>query len=185
MPDTIRRPISELSDSLRRLRTGEGTTAEVVQWLRAVNTIASTVPVPALCDPHRGYTRTLLHKSDLFEILVLHWNPGCASVIHDHGGAHCWFAVAQGTMTIDNYLRYDAADVPGYARIGLEGREQLGPGAIDYREDDVHLHRCIAGDGVVTTLHVYARPIEHFHGFDERAQMCYDVTPTYDAVLSP
>jgi|GEM_PF-2430983 len=184
MLETIQRPVAELSQSLSRLRAGDGSTAEVVQWLRAVNSIASTVPVPAMCDPHRGYSRTLLHKSDLFEILVLHWTAGCASAIHDHGGAHCWFAVSQGTMKIENYLRYDAGNVPGFARIGLEGREELDSGAIDYRQDDVHLHRCVAGDGGVTTLHVYARPIERFHTFDERAQRCFDVTSTYDAIMS-
>ena len=183
MLETIRRPILQLSESLVRLSTDQGSTTEVVQWLRAVNSMASAVPVPALRSAHRGYSRTLLHKSDLFEILVLHWKPGCASVIHDHGGAHCWFSVAQGTMKIDNYIRFDSGDQAGFARIGLEGRQTLGPGAIDFRQDDVHLHRCIAGDQAVTTLHVYARPIEHFHGFDERAQTCFDVMSAYDAVL--
>jgi predicted metal-dependent enzyme (double-stranded beta helix superfamily) len=179
-----REPIFELAESLRRVRSGEATEAEIVRWLGALTSCAGDVPAPKISDPRRGYSRTLLHKSDLFEILVLRWQPGCSSAIHDHGGAHCWFAVAQGTMKIENYLRYDSGDVPGFARIGLEGREELDPGAIDYRQDDVHLHRCIAGDGPVTTLHVYARPIEHFHGFDERAQTCYDVTPTYDAILA-
>jgi len=178
-----RKPISELAESLRRVRTGEGTSAEVVRWLRAVNEMASGVPVPPTCDAHRGYTRTLLHKSDEFEILVLHWKPGCVSAIHDHGGAHCWFAVALGTMGIDNYLRYDDGDTPGHARIRLEGREELGTGAIDYRQDDVHLHRCIARNEPVTTLHVYAHPIERFNAFDERTQTCSLVASSYDAIV--
>jgi len=177
-----REPISQLAESLRRVRTGEGTDTEVVRWLRAVNGIASAVPIPAMCDPRRDYARTLLHKSDLFEILVLHWKPGCASSIHDHGGAHCWLALSSGTMGVENYLRYDCGQTPGYARIGLEGREELIAGAIDYRRDDVHLHRCIARDACVT-LHVYAHPIEHFNAFDERAHTCSAVTSTYDAIL--
>lgn len=178
-----REPISNLAESLRRVRTGEGTNVEVTQWLRAVSSIASTVPMPATRDSCRGYARTLLYKNDLFEILVLHWLPGCASSIHDHGGAHCWLAVSSGTMGVENYLRYDAGEAPGYARIGLEGREELAPGAIDYRQDDVHLHRCIAREPCVT-LHVYAHPIERFHAFDERAFTCSIVTSTYDAVLT-
>lgn len=178
-----REPISNLAQSLQRVRSGEGTNLEVIQWLRAVNTIASTVPVPQNHNSGRGYTRTLLHKSDLFEILVLHWIPGCATSIHDHGGANCWLAVSSGTMGVENYLRYDAGESPGYARIALEGREELAAGAIDYRQDDVHLHRCIARESCVT-LHVYARPIERFHAFDERAFTCSVVTSTYDAVLT-
>ncbi len=183
MLDGVRGPIAELAQSLRRARSGEGTNAEVVRWLGSVNGIASAIPVPPLRDAHRTYARTLLHKSELFEILVLHWRSGCVSSIHDHGGAHCWFAVSNGTMGIENYLRYDAGTSAGHARIRLEGRELLGAGAIDYRQDDVHLHRCVAGDGGVTTLHVYAHPIERFHAFDEAAQTCVEVSPTYDAVL--
>lgn len=178
-----REPISNLAESLRRVQTGEGTNLEVVQWLRAVKGIASTVPRPETPDAFRRYTRTLLYKNDRFEILVLHWLAGCASSIHDHGGAHCWLAVSSGTMSVENYLRYDAGEAPGYARIGLEGREELAPGAIDFRQDDVHLHRCIAREPCVT-LHVYAHPIERFHAFDERAYTCGIVTSTYDAVLT-
>lgn len=179
-----REPIAELAESLRRVRTGGGTAAEVVQWLRAVSAFAPEIPKPSTCDPHRRYTRTLLHKNDLFEILVLHWAPGCASAIHDHGGALCWLAVAAGNMRVENYLRRDAGEVAGHAQIALEGREELNAGAIDHRQDDVHLHRCITGEEPAVTLHVYARPIDRFNTFDERTQTCAQVTSTYDAVLN-
>lgn len=179
-----REPIAELAESLRRVRTGDGTAAEVVQWLRAVSALAPGIPRPSTCDPHRRYTRTLLHKNELFEILVLHWTPGCSSAIHDHGGALCWLAVAAGRMGVENYLRRDAGEVAGHAQIALESREELSAGAIDHRQDDIHLHRCITKDEPAVTLHVYARPIDRFNTFDERTQTCMQVTSTYDAVLN-
>ncbi len=178
----LRGPILELSESLGRARHGDAANAEVVRWLRAVNAGARLVSPPADAQTQRGYTRTLVHKTDLFEILVLHWRPGCVSVIHDHGGAHCWFAVSQGIMEVENYLRTDGGTTAGHARIHLEGRERLTAGEIDYRSDDVHLHRCIAADEPVTTLHVYSRPIGRFQAFDERAQTCAEITTTYDAI---
>lgn len=179
-----REPLSRLAESLQRVRTGEGTTAEVLQWLRASSDAAAAIPKPQAHHPNRNYTRTLLYKSDLFEVLALHWLPNCTSTIHDHGGALCWLTVARGRMGVENYLRTDAGAQPGYAAISLEGREELDPGAVDYRQDDVHLHRCIARDCETVTLHVYARPIERFHAFDERASSCFEVTSTYDAVLT-
>jgi cysteine dioxygenase len=177
-------PISRLAESLRRARSGEGTTAEVVQWLRASCDAAAAIPKPGTCDPNRNYSRTLLFKNDLFEILALHWQPNCTSSIHDHGGALCWLAVARGAMGVENYLRTDNGSQAGYAAISLEGRDELAPGAVDYRQDDIHLHRCIARDSETVTLHVYAHPLEHFHTFDERSNTCRDVTPTYDAIVS-
>lgn len=180
-----REPIFRLADSLQRVRTGEGTTAEVVQWLRASSAAAAAIPAPdAAHGVHRNYTRTLLYKSDLFEILALHWLPNSHSAIHDHGGALCWLSVAAGSMGVENYLRTDTGSDRNYAAISLEGREELGVGAVDYRQDDVHLHRCIARDCETITLHVYATPIERYHTFDERSSRCSEVTSTYDAVLA-
>lgn len=179
-----REPIVQLAESLRRVRSGECTTSEVVQWLRASSAQAANIPKPPAFNPHRDYTRTLLYKSNLFEILALHWRPNCTSAIHDHGGALCWLTVARGSMNVENYLRTDNGEQPGYAAIALEGREELPAGAVDHRQDDVHLHRCIASDCETVTLHVYAHPIEHFHGFDERSQRCFDITSTYDAILT-
>lgn len=180
-----REPIAQLAESLQRVRSGEGTTAEVVRWLRASSEMAAAIPMPPARDVRRSYRRTLLFKNDAFEILALHWMPNAVSVIHDHGGALCWLSIARGTMNVKNYLRTDARNVSGYAAVKLEGREELPVGGVDYRQDDLHLHRCIARDGGTISLHVYAHPIERFNAFDERARTCYEVTSTYDAVLSP
>ena len=176
-PDTI----SELSGALDRLRSGAAD-AEIVQWLRAASPQAASITAPP-ANERRGYTRSLLHRAGAFEIVVIHWRPNCVTPVHDHGGALCWFAVAGGTMHVENFVRFDTGAQAGYAQIGLEGREDLGPGGIDYRKDDIHLHRCITRDEPATTLHLYARPIDRFNTFDEHLRTCMEVTSGYDAVL--
>ena len=180
----VGRPIDQLAQSLARLRTGDSTTAEVVQWLRAVASSVTSIPMPESRNPNRQYARTLLHRCDEFEILVLHWLPNCASAIHDHGGARCWLAVAQGSMGVENYVRRDTGITPGYARIQPEGRESLPAGAIDHRQDDVHLHRCTTGSEPAISLHVYAHPIDRFHIFDDRKESCTLIESCYDAILT-
>ncbi|HZZ65635.1 MAG TPA: cysteine dioxygenase family protein [Candidatus Baltobacteraceae bacterium] len=174
-------PVSRLARTLDDLRNGQAS-PEIVRWLRAQREYALGLPAPP-CGPH-GYTRSLLYKSERFEVLVLHWKPGCATSIHDHGGANCWFAVCEGVMHVENFRRFDSGQTAGYARIGLEGREQLRRGDLDYRQDDVHLHRCIAGEQPVTTLHVYAAPIERFRIFEERTESCAETSCSYDAILT-
>ena len=176
-----RSSFSQLAGNLERLRSS-GADAEVVQWLRAASPAAAGVAPPGNPGEH-GYTRTLLHKTADFEIVVIHWQPNCVTPVHDHGGAFCWFAVAEGTMHVENFLRKDGGEQPGYAQIALEGREELHIGGIDYRTDDRHLHRCITAGAPAATLHVYARPIERFYTFDERANRCLQVDSGYDAQL--
>ena len=179
----IELPLSQLAENLHRLRSGNGATAEVVQWLRASSGAVAGLPMPAVRDPHRDYTRTLLFKNDLFEVLAVHWLPNCVSAIHDHGGALCWLTVARGSMQVENYLRTDGGDAGGYAAIRFEGREELAQGSLDYRQDDLHLHRCIA-NGEAVSLHVYAHPIQQFRAFDVRNNSCVEITSTYDAILT-
>lgn len=157
---------------------------EVVRWLRQNAHFAPSVPAPEMRARERSYTRTLVHRTDRFEIVVIHWTPGCESAIHDHGGSHCWFAVASGTMGIENFTRFDDGRTPGYARIGFGGRLSLGPGDVDFREDDVHLHRCVTAEEPAITLHLYANPIERYNTFDVQRERCADVTSTYDAILT-
>lgn len=159
---------------------------EIVRWLRATAPLATTIPKPRVQGEERRYTRSLVHRCDEFELLVIHWPAGAVSAIHDHGGAKCWFAVASGTMQVENFLRFDAGTDPGRAQIRLEGREELTVGGIDFRQDDVHLHRCLTAGGgdPVVSLHLYAKPLLSFTTFDERTDRCAVVTSTYDAVLT-
>jgi cysteine dioxygenase len=174
--------IEELSTNLLRMRSGDGTSAEIVRWLRAVSSAVAEIPSPRARDSRRSYSRTLLYRCDRFEVLALHWEPGTVTAIHDHGGAFCWLAVAKGTVGVDNFERKDAGGTPGHAQIDFEGREMLSASAIDYRKDDVHLHRCFTGSEPAISLHVYAHPIDRFNTFDERAQTCNEVVSTYDAM---
>jgi cysteine dioxygenase len=176
-----REAISQLSTTLARLHDGDAA-AEVVRWLRASLPAIASAAAPASRDEDRGYSRSLIYKDARFEVLAMHWEAGCVTPIHDHGGSRCWFSVAKGTIGVENYRRYGRAGAEGHAEIGLEGREELGTGGIDYRGDDLHLHRCLSRNGPALTLHVYARPLQAYLEFDERTRSCARTTATYDAL---
>src|SRR2546425_12963144 len=42
------------------------------------------------------YTRNLIHRDDLFEVVAIGWEPGQASAIHNHRGQECWMGVPIG-----------------------------------------------------------------------------------------
>lgn len=175
--------LTELARGLERLPIGLEAEPEIVRWMRAASPGSIAVPAPAQRRGTRAYGRTLIHRCERFEVLVLHWDPGAPTLIHDHGGALCWLAIASGEMLIENFRRCDDGATPGYARISFEGRASMGSGQIDYRQDDVNLHRCIAGAQGAVTLHLYAHPLDEFKVFDERAERCAPARAQYDAIL--
>ena len=49
------------------------------------------------------YTRNLIDKTDLYELLAICWEPGMASSIHNHKDQNCWMAAPMGTLSVQNY----------------------------------------------------------------------------------
>ena len=57
---------------------------------------------PFLHFAPRRYTRNLIYRDDLFELLALCWDPRTASPIHNHANQLCWLAVHEGALRLEN-----------------------------------------------------------------------------------
>ena len=108
------------------------------------------------------YTRNLVHRCGEFELLLLCWEPGQESPIHDHAGMQCWMAVLEGGMQEVHYQ-------PGAENGPLvEGRVQTFEcGQVSYIVDAIALHlvRPMRGESGVS-LHLYSSPIDACRTFD-------------------
>jgi cysteine dioxygenase len=132
-----------------------------------------------------GYTRTCAHWDERFEVLLLNWEAGAASALHDHGDQHCWMAVLDGQLQVDDYVRLDAGQVPGCATVEAAGSRLLWPGDLDLRSGRFDLHRVAATHrGPALSLHIYAGPLRAYTIYHELAERCETVLGTYDDVLS-
>src|SRR4051812_4140005 len=80
----------------------------------------------------RRYTRNLVFRNDLFELIALCWEPGSQSPIHNHAGQLCWVSIQEGALRFENYLSLDGPG-PG-DRIRIEpngGVERADAGCLD------------------------------------------------------
>lgn len=107
------------------------------------------------------YSRNLVGACGLFELLVLCWQPGQVSPIHDHQGQRCWMAVLEGGMRETQF--HEASRGPL-----REGRTAvLQAGQVAYIHDDIALHEIApAEQSSGVTLHLYSRPIRECKIFD-------------------
>jgi cysteine dioxygenase len=94
--------------------------------------------------------------------------------------------VLEGQLVVDDYLRLDAAERPGFARIEAQGSRLMNAGDLDLRSGRFDLHRVSAPSGLpALSLHIYAAPLNEFMAYDESTQRCQTVRSTYDEVLQP
>ena len=49
------------------------------------------------------YTRNLIDKTDLYELLAICWEVGMVSSIHNHQGQNCWMAAPIGRLAVQNF----------------------------------------------------------------------------------
>lgn len=180
----VRGPLDGLISNLRSTGPLDRTQAEMAAVLTDVCARGLLQGLRLESRPGH-YTRTCAYFDDRFELLLLNWARGSASDIHDHGGQHCWLAVVDGFLELENYDRIDDGKNKGRAEIVRRDSTILEIGQLDLRSQPLDIHRVSnAGGRSAVSLHVYARPLRTFGVYDEFSQRCHTVHSRYDAILS-
>ena len=142
------------------------------------------------------YTRNLIFKDKLFEVMAICWRPGQKTAIHTHNGQLGWMSIAQGEVAVHNY-KYVACNCPenqnvvGMDCLGGASHIELDRLATDdcaesspiYCVDKLQsIHQIenqdTAKSGCVS-LHIYSLPIESCIAFDLKNQRCFRRTFNY------
>ena len=130
-------------------------------------------------DPSR-YTRNLVARSELFELLILCWSPGQRSPIHDHQGQRCWMAVLEGEI---EEAQYPMPEAGRPAPMRSFAKKTFASGDVAFINDDIGLHDIAPTTGrPAVSLHLYAGPIETCRSFDPRTGACSTRELFYDSI---
>jgi hypothetical protein len=111
----------------------------------------------------RHYTRQCIHRSREHELLLICYNEGQRTSIHDYDSQLAWIKPLLGTVLEE---RFEAvAD----GTLKRNGEKVLGIGSLSCMaaKNCVHRHSN-AGPGRTATLNLYARPIRRWRVYDER-----------------
>src|ERR1700726_2402890 len=58
---------------------------------------------PYLTWDRQHYTRNLVDKTPLYELVAICWEVGQASSVHNHRDQNCWMAVPIGRLLVENF----------------------------------------------------------------------------------
>jgi cysteine dioxygenase len=95
--------MQQLIDRLKEL--GERDFLEVEKPLAVLraNPVDPNSLAPYLFWNSQHYTRNLIHKTELYELLAICWDVGMKSSIHNHKDQNCWMAAPIGKLEVHNY----------------------------------------------------------------------------------
>lgn len=109
------------------------------------------------------YTRNLIDRRELYEVLAICWEPGQKSHIHNHRGQNCWMAVPVGQLLVQNYLVVAGQDGTEDCELAESGRywmDPSNPGRVE-PEEPIHYVENPAENGQrAVSVHIYSRPYD-------------------------
>jgi cysteine dioxygenase len=169
--------ISEFADRLSAIPEPEFSHENILQILRQhpVDT-TSLEPYTYFCAEH--YTRNLIHKTDLFELIAICWESGQKSPIHNHRDQNCWMAMPYGKLQVHNFklLKKD----PSRSFCELESSDQFllspeCPQEVDPAEPIHQVLNLPSFGSRAVSLHVYSRPYDTCEVYDLKAKRYEDM----------
>lgn len=109
------------------------------------------------------YTRNLILKNDLFELIAICWEVGQASQIHNHHNQNCWMAIPTGKLRVQNFRVLDQNDANWYCRLEPTNAfdiHQLMPAEVDPEEPVHQVLNLAEFNQRAVSLHIYSRPFD-------------------------
>jgi cysteine dioxygenase len=108
------------------------------------------------------YTRVSLFRSDKVELLLICWERGQQSPIHDFRSREAWIHPIHGGLTEQRFRLKSG-------RLEMVSSMHLSSSEFSFMVDPVAIHRYINGyESRTVTLNLYAGPIDEWTEYDEK-----------------
>ncbi|MCH8329813.1 MAG: cysteine dioxygenase family protein [Bacteroidetes bacterium] len=138
---------------------------EIYQYdevFRAANIDLNEVENFIKWDPEH-YTRNIIEGNEDYELMVICWEPGHKSGIHNHGTQEGWMDIIQGVIHEEMFDRASDDQEPhATTESDLEVKQ------VSYINDQIGMHRLSnTSDERAISLHLYVKPLDHFDIYNE------------------
>jgi len=126
-------------------------------------TVSPEALAPYLTWNGQHYTRNLIDKTPLYELIAICWEVGQVSSVHNHRDQNCWMAVPIGRLLVENFHLVSQDIEEGRSELTPTDSVEMNPShpcAVD-PADPVHrvLNPRHFGERAAS-LHIYSRPFD-------------------------
>lgn len=169
--------IDDFAQGLSSIPEDAFTDRKVLEYVRG-NRVDVKSLAPYLYFSREHYARNLVHRTPLFELIAICWEPGQRSAIHNHRGQRCWMAMAYGKVQVHNFRLVRQDPGTGYCELEPSTHYIIDaerPAEVD-REEPIHqVSNPVSFGSRAVTLHVYSWPYNTCEIYDLKAKHYEDV----------
>jgi cysteine dioxygenase len=137
-------------------------TAELLTFLQH-NSVSPDTLTSYLKWDHQHYTRNLIDKTPLYELIAICWEVGQISSVHNHRDQNCWMAVPIGRLMVENFHLVSQDVDHGRCQLTPADTVEMNPAHPCAVNPADPVHRVVNpkqfGERAVS-LHIYSRPFD-------------------------
>src|SRR5437868_12664238 len=155
--------IQEFVEQLRQVKEPLFRESEPLRHFLQQNPVDAESLAPYLNWDRQHYTRNLIDRTALYELMAICWEVGQASSVHNHRDQNCWMAVPMGRLRVENFhlvhedLERGRCDLEPLNTVEMNVAEPCAVNPAD------PVHRVVNPrefNQRAVSLHVYSRPFD-------------------------
>jgi cysteine dioxygenase len=175
-------PIGHLVAELRKFPADAFDETEQIRKFLQETVVDPESLTPYLTWDRRHYTRNLIDKTTLYELIAICWEVGQVSSIHNHRDQNCWMAVPLGRLLVENFHVVHQDIAGGKCKLQEAETVEMNasqPCAVDPLEP---VHRVLNPrefNHRAVSLHVYSKPFDTCVVYSAEQGTCGEINLHY------
>jgi cysteine dioxygenase len=137
-------------------------TDQIIHFLEKTQIVPDTLAQYLTWD-RQHYTRNLVDKTSLYELVAICWEVGQVSSVHNHRDQNCWMAVPIGKLLVQNYRVVSQSLEEGTCQLAPADTVEMNPTqpcAVNPLEPVHRVFNPREFNQRAVSLHVYSRPFD-------------------------
>jgi len=154
----------------------------IVRFLEQTPVAPDTL-APYLTWDRQHYTRNLIDKTALYELIAICWEVGQASSVHNHRDQNCWMAVPIGRLLVENYRVISEELQKGRGQLAPADTVEMNPAhpcAVDPLQPVHRVYNPREFNQRAVSLHVYSRPFDSCVVYSPEQGTCGEIKLHYN-----
>ncbi len=176
-------PIKNFVSELRKFpEPAFSRTDIIVQFLESMPVAPDTL-APYLTWDRQHYTRNLIDKTPLYELIAICWEVGQGSSVHNHQNQNCWMAVPIGKLLVENYRLLSQKLDEGTCSLETADTLEMNPSrpcVVDPQEPVHRVYNPREFNQRAVSLHVYSRPFDTCVVYSPEQRTCGEIKLNYN-----
>jgi cysteine dioxygenase len=171
-------PIQKLVEGLRQLPEAMFDQTEPLRRFLAETPVMAESLAPYLNWNRQHYTRNLIDRTPLYELMAICWEVGQASSVHNHRDQNCWMAVPMGRLHVENFHLVEQDLQTGHCRLEPLNTVEMNiaqPCAVDPADPVHRVVNPLEFNQRAVSLHVYSRPFDTCVVYSPEQETCGEI----------